>query len=91
MTMVEKNSIVVDKSKIANIMNNYFINITKTLNLKTLNESQIDIDKLENHISIKQIHETFPEIVPGRFSTRSIPRNPRNRRNQREIIITFLH
>ena len=32
-----KDKIVVDDNKIAIIMNNYFINITKTLNLKTLN------------------------------------------------------
>ena len=43
-TLVEKNSIMVDENKFANIMNNYFINITKTLSLKTLNKSQIDID-----------------------------------------------
>ena len=48
-------------------MNNYFINITKTLNLKTLNKSQIDIDQFENQISIKTIHETFPEFIPGTF------------------------
>ena len=48
-------------------MNNYFINITKTLNLKTLNKSQIDIDKFENHISVKKIHETFTGIIPGSF------------------------
>ena len=36
-TLVEKNSIIVDEKKIANIINNYFINITKTLNLNTLN------------------------------------------------------
>ena len=35
---------MVDENKFANIMNNYFINITKTLSLKTLNKSQIDID-----------------------------------------------
>ena len=29
-------------------MNNYFINITKNISLKTLNKSQIDIDKFEN-------------------------------------------
>ena len=52
-TLVEKNSIAVDENKISNIMNNYFINISKTLNLKTLNKRQIDIDKLENRISIK--------------------------------------
>ena len=52
-------------------MHNYFINITKTLNLKTLNKSQIDIDKFENHISNNsnnnKKHETFPEIIPGSF------------------------
>ena len=63
----EKNSIAVDENKVPTIMNNYFINITKTLNLKTLNKSEIDIDKFENHISIKKVHETFPEIIPGSF------------------------
>ena len=29
---------VVDEEKIANIMNNYFINITKILNLKSLDK-----------------------------------------------------
>ena len=64
---MEKNSIIVDENKIPNIMNNYFIYIFKTLNLKTLNKSQIDIDKFENHISIKKIRETFPEIIPVSF------------------------
>ena len=60
-TLVEKNSIVVDENKIANIMNNYFINITKTFYLKTLNKSQIDKDKFENHKFIiqKLFHEVF--------------------------------
>ena len=40
-TLVEKNLIVEDENKIAN----YFINIIKTLNLKTLNKSQFDIGK----------------------------------------------
>ena len=48
-------------------MNNSFINITKTLNLKTLNKSQLYIDNIENYISIKKIHETFPEIIPRSF------------------------
>ena len=34
-------------------MNNYFINITRTLNLKTLNKGQIDVDKFESRIRIK--------------------------------------
>ena len=35
-TLIKKNSIVVNESKIANIMNNYFISITKTFNLKRI-------------------------------------------------------
>ena len=48
-------------------MNDYFINITKTLNLKTLDKSQVDTNKFENYVSIKEMHETFPEIIPGRL------------------------
>ena len=33
-TLVEKNSIAVDENKIASIMRNYFINITKTLQVE---------------------------------------------------------
>ena len=39
--LVEKNSIVVDGNKIANIMNNYFINITKTLTQHLINAKLI--------------------------------------------------
>ena len=56
-------------------MNNYFINITKTLSLKTLNKSQIDIEKFENHISIKKIHETIPGIIPGSFHFEQVSSN----------------
>ena len=31
-----------------------------------MNKSQDDIDKFENHISIKK-HKKFPEIIPGSF------------------------
>ena len=51
---MEKNAIVVDEEKIANIMNNYFINITKNLNLKSLDGNKIDIDMFQNQISIKK-------------------------------------
>ena len=61
-TLVEKNSIIVDEKKIANIMNNYFNNITKTLNLKILNKSQINIEKFENYISIKKYTEHSQEL-----------------------------
>ena len=39
--LVEKNSIVVDGNKIANTMNNYFINITKTLKQHLINAKLI--------------------------------------------------
>ena len=48
-------------------MNNYFINITKVLNLKTLHLSQVNMGKFENHISIIKIYETFLEIIPESF------------------------
>ena len=70
-TLVEKNSIIVDEKKIANIMNNYFINITKTLNLKTLNKSQID--KFENHISIKRYTKHFQELFQEVFILNKYP------------------
>ena len=72
-TLVEKDSIIVDENKIANIMNNYFINITKTLNLKTLNKSQIDIDKFENHISIKKYTKHFQELFQEVFILNKYP------------------
>ena len=73
-SLVEKNAIIVDENKIANIMNDCFINITKTLNLKTLNKSQIDIDKFENHISIKKTHtKHFQKLLQKVFILNKYP------------------
>ena len=47
-TLVEKNAIIVDEEKIANIMNNYFINNTKNLNLKPLDKNKVVIDMFDN-------------------------------------------
>ena len=45
-TLVEKKkAIVLDDEKIANKMNNYFINITKNLNLKPLNKNKFYISR----------------------------------------------
>ena len=44
---------MVDENKFANIMNNDFINITKTSNLKNLDKIQVDKENFENHVSIK--------------------------------------
>ena len=49
-------------------MNNYFINVTKTLNLKKqLGFGRSGVNEFENHISIKMIHEKYPEILPESF------------------------
>ena len=53
-------------------MNNYFINITKSLNLKPFDKSKVDIYMFENHISIKKIHETFPNIIPENFHFKQV-------------------
>ena len=67
-TLVEENNIISDEEEIANIMNNYFINVTKTLNLKKqLGVGRSGINEFENHISIKMIHEKYPEILPESF------------------------
>ena len=54
-------------------MNNFLINITKNLNLKPYKESSLtDINGItsnfDNHISIKKIKESFPNIVSGDFN-----------------------
>ena len=67
-TLVEENNIISNKEEIANIMNNYFINVTKTLNLKKqLGVGRSGVNEFENHISIKTIHEKYPEILPESF------------------------
>ena len=66
--MIDKNNIRNDEEEIANIMNNYFINVKKTLNLKKqLGLVRSGINEFENHISIKMIHEKYPEILPESF------------------------
>ena len=72
-TLVEKNSIIVDEKKIANIMNNYIIDITKTLSLKTLNKSQTDTEKFENHISIKKFTKHFQKLFQKVFILNKYP------------------
>ena len=73
-TLVEKNAVVVDEEKIANIMNNYFINITKNLNLKPLDKSKVDIDMFENHISIKIYMEPFEILFQRIFISKKYPK-----------------
>ena len=54
-------------------MNTYFINITKTRNLKTLNKTQIDIDKFENHISIKKYKKHYQKLFQEVFILNKYP------------------
>ena len=57
-TLEEENKIISDEKKSANTMNNYFINVTKTLNLKKqLGFGRRGVNEFQNHISIKMIHE----------------------------------
>ena len=68
----EKRSILNVNKKICNKMNNYFINITKILNLKpykcfnTMNISEI-ISTFDNHIIIKNIKAYFLDASNNNF------------------------
>ena len=60
----------------ANIMNNYFINVTKSLNLKKqLGVELSSVNEFENHISIKMIHGKYPEILPESFKFQFVSNN----------------
>ena len=73
---MEENNIVSDEEEIANIMNNYFINVRKTLNLKKqLGLVRSGVNEFENHISIKMIHEKYPEILPESFKFQFLSNN----------------
>ena len=75
-TLVEENNIISDEEEIANVMNNYFINVTKTLNLKKqLGLGRSGVNEFENHISIKMIHEKYPEILPESFKFQFLSNN----------------
>ena len=59
-----------DDKDIAKTMSNFFINITKNLNLKPYKDSSITningiTPKFDNHISIKKIKESFQNIASG--------------------------
>ena len=65
---MEENNIVSDEEEIANIMNNYFINVIKALYLKKqLGVGRSGVNEFQNHISIRMIHEKHPEILPESF------------------------
>ena len=79
MNLLENDSIPKDDKDIAKIMNNFFINVTKNLNLKSYKDlSLTDINEItsnfDNHISMKKINEYFPNIVSGDFNFQEISR-----------------
>ena len=64
--LCEDNKILNDDTNIASLMNDYFTNITKKLNLKPANAEETSnvksvikniVDKYKNHISIRKINE----------------------------------
>ena len=67
-TIVEKDSIITDENKIATLMNNYLINITKNLDLKpstvpnTSNNDEIT-KHFDDHISVCKIKEAYSDIL----------------------------
>ena len=76
----EKGSILNDNKKVCNTMNNYFVNITKTLNLKpykcpnSMNINEI-ISTFDNHVSIKKIKEYFPDAFNSNFEFTEVSQN----------------
>ena len=65
-------SLLTNEKEIANTMKNYFINITKHLNLKPHTASNtMDLEQItsafNNHVSIKKMREVFPEISSNNF------------------------
>ena len=68
----EKESILNDNKKICNTMNNYFLNTTKTLNLKPYKSSNsMNINKIistfDNNIGFKKIKEYFLDASNNNF------------------------
>ena len=60
-------------------MNNFFINISQNLNLKSYKDSSRTdfngiISNVENHISIKKIKASFSKIIPGNYNFQEVYR-----------------
>ena len=71
-TLAERDKIIHKDKEIAETMNKYFVNITKTLRLKRskkYNTNDIDIltSQFKDHASIKKIELSYLEIVPDTF------------------------
>ena len=76
-TLLENKPLLTDDKDIAKTMNNFFINITKNLNLKPYKDySLTDIIEIssnfDNHISKKKIKQSFPNIASGDFNFQGV-------------------
>ena len=78
-TLLENDLILTDDKDIAKTMNNFFINITKNLNLKPYKDSSLTningiTSNFDNHVSVKKIKESFPNIVSSDFNFQEFAR-----------------
>ena len=76
-TLLENKPLLTDDKDIVKTMNNFFINITKNLNLKPYKDySLTDIIEIssnfDNHISKKKIKQSFPNITSGDFNFQGV-------------------
>ena len=77
--LLETDSILIDDKDIAKTMNNFLINITKDFNLKPYKDSSITningiTSNFDNHVSIKKMKESFPNIVSSDFDFQEVAR-----------------
>ena len=75
--LLENNLIKTNEKEIATIMNNFFINITKNLDLKsskkcTTKDLNDIVSEFDDHISIKKIKEFFPDVNVNDFDVETV-------------------
>ena len=78
-TLLENDSILTGDKDITKAMNNFSVNIIKDLNLKPHKDSSLTningiTSNSDNHMSIKKIKESFPNIVSGDFNFQEVSR-----------------
>ena len=75
--MLENNLIKTNEKEIATIINTFFINITINLDLKsfkkcTTKDLNSNVSEFGDHISIKKIKESFPDISVSDFNFETV-------------------
>ena len=76
---MENDSILTEDKDIAKTMNNFFINITKILSLQPYKDPSLTningiTSNFDNHVSIKKMKESFPNIVSSDFDFQEVAR-----------------